>query len=742
MFGKLAELVLRRRTTVLVLALLLAVAGAAAGATLFDRLKGGGLDDRGAESGRAARVLEKDLGQPPPNLTLLVTAPHGVDERSAAAAGAALSRRLAAEPGISDSASYWTGGKPPQLRSKDGRKALVLATIRGDDTAVDNRLAELAPRYTGTRDGLEVKAGGTAMLQHEMVRQSEKDMVRGELVAFPLTLVLLVLVFGSVVAATLPLIVAVVTILVTMGVLWGLAGLTDVSVLAASVGTLLGLGLAIDYSLLVVSRYRDELRGGRPPSAAMRATLATAGRTVVFSAVTVAVALGSLAWFPLMTARSIASAGAVTALLAAFTSVTALPALLLALGRRIERGRLWRRGAGTANADGSSAQDRFWHALTGFVMRRPVAVAALVTSLLLLLGAPFLGIKVAMPDERVMPRSASSRQVSEVVAHEFESGEQSAVQVVVPRAGGGPRAAETYTARLSRLPNVARVEAAGGTYVGGARLVPPGPRHRRHATGQAAYLSVVPRDGGTDATARLVEDVRATPAPFPTLVGGTAAVSRDATTALVDGLPYAALTLVAAMLFLLFLLTRSVLLPIISLVLSALSLTATLGALVWIFQDGHLAGLLGGFTDTGTTAANLPVALFAIGFGLAMDYQMFLLSQIREEYETTGDATKAVTLGLARAGRIITAAAVLITVVFLAFNVSEVSYMKAFGTGLALAVLVDSTLVRGALVPAAMRLGGPATWWSPRLLRPIRPHAPGHPRHGTRSAPPHTRTPR
>ncbi|WP_433173983.1 MMPL family transporter [Actinoallomurus sp. CA-150999] len=699
MLKRLAGMVLRRRRAVLVAALVLALIGGAAAATLFEKTKGGGFDDPGAESGRAATALRDVFGQGRPNLVLLVTAPGGVDARDAA--GAALGRRLAAEPGVANVTSYWNSGHAPQLRGAKGDKALVLATISGDDTAVDKRVARLAERYAGARDGLEVKVGGYAMLQHEMNRQSQKDAATGEMIVFPVTLVALVFVFGSVVAALLPLAVAFVTMLLGMGLMWVLASVTDLSVLAVNAVTLLGLGLAIDYSLLIVNRYREELGRGRAPGEAIRTTMTSAGRTVVFSAVTVAVALGGLALFPLLAVRSLAYAGVTTALLAAAVSLTVLPALLAVFGARVGAGR------GPVRADGEG----FWHRLVSFVMRRPVPIATVVTAVLLLLGTPFLGIKLGFPDERVMPASSSARQVATAVRSEFGSAEQDALQVVVARPAGDRTALASYAARLSRLPNVVRVDTVTGGYARGAQVSPGRPGF---AAGGSVYLSVVPGSGDAG---RLVRDVRAVPAPFGVMVGGTAAVNVDATAALRERLPYAVGAVALVMVVLLFLLTGSLVLPLLALVLSALSLTATFGALVWIFQDGHLNGLLGGFTVTGDIAATIPVMLFALAFGLAMDYQVFLLSRIREEYERGGSATAAVAVGLERIGRIVTAAAVLISLVFLAFTASGITYMKAFGVGLPLAVLMDATLVRGALLPAAMRLGGRATWWAPGSLR-------------------------
>ncbi len=731
MLAKLSQFLLGRRRAVLLLAVLLALVGGAAGSTVFDRMKAGGFDDPGSESGRAAEVLADELGYQEANLVLLVHAPGGVDSEPATAAGHDLGRRLAAEPGVADVASYWDSGRTPQLRSADGELALVLATVQGDDTEAGERLAELEPEYQGEHAGMGVELGGPAVINKELGELSEQDAVRGEMIAFPIMLVLLVLVFGSLVAAALPLAVGAVTILFSLGLLWALAGATDLSVFAVNVVTLLGLGLSVDYSLLMVNRYREELRAGRDGAAAIRATLVTAGRTVLFSAVTVAVSLACLAWFPLLALRSIAYAGVLVSLLTALTTLLVLPALLAVLGPRVERGRLRRRRPGTADANADASADAnaetagdiaqgFWHRLASFVMRRPVPIATLGVLVLLLLGAPFLGLRMGTADERALPESSTGRQVAETLRDRFDSGESQALQVVFEDAPDAT-ATSTYAAALSRLDDVARVDAGTGSYADGTLVAPPGPAHQRYAgpggADAAGYLSVVPDAVDGPAIEDLVDAMRAAPTPDGTeaLVGGRAAVNMDGIAAIGDRLPAAAATLVVTMVVLLFLLTGSVLLPFLAMLLSALGLTATLGALVWGFQDGHLAGVLD-FTSTGDVVGTVPVLLFTVAFGLGMDYQVFLLSRIREEYERTGSPTDAVAVGLERIGRIVTAAAAVLSVVFLGFLVSGISFMKAMGVGLPLAVLMDATLIRGALLPATMRLGGRAIWWLPARL--------------------------
>lgn len=723
MFDRLAGLIIRRRVMVLVVSLLLALAGGVASTSLFGKLTAGGFDDPNSESRQAVEKLSTTFGQGPPNLTVLVTADGDVDDSAVASAGTELTKELGRQPGVKNVASYWTAGKAPQMKSKDGEQALIFGTVTGDEATSQKRASELAEEFEGKRSGLEVTFGGYAKFQQELLEQGQKDAQTGEAIAIPLTLIVLVAIFGSLVAASLPLIVAIVAMMLSMGLMWLLAEVTSVGSLAASVVTLLGLGLAIDYSLLFVNRYREELRSGKQTEEALRATMGTAGRTVLFSTLTVAVASCSLLWFPLLAVRSMGYAGALTAVLSGAASLLVLPALLVVMGDRIDRGRVFGRKRAAAAAAGtergSTLADGFWHRLAIVVMKRPVPIATIVTAFLLLLGAPFLGINIGMPDERVMPESSSARQVATAVKDGFDSSEQNALLVVAPKGGSDEQAVTAYAKDLSSLPGVATVHTSTGSFAGGDAAAPANEQSARFAADDAVYFAVAPSADDPDQADRIVGEIRDSDAPFDVLVGGTAATNKDASSALVKWLPYALGSLLIAMLVLLFLVTGSVLLPVVAVVLTMLSLTATFGALVWVFQDGHLAWLLGGFTPTGSIAATIPVMLFGLAFGLAMDYQVFLLSRMREEYDLTGSPTEAVARALERTGRIVTAAALAISIVFLGFVVSDISLVKAYGIGLPLAVLMDATLVRGALLPAAMRLGGKATWWAPAWLRRV-----------------------
>ncbi|HEX8132424.1 MAG TPA: MMPL family transporter, partial [Actinomycetes bacterium] len=465
-------------------------------------------------------------------------------------------------------------------------------------------------------------------------------------------------------------------------------------------------------------RYREELRAGREPADALLATMTTAGRTVLFSAATVAVSLLALLVFPLYFLRSFGYAGIAVVALAALGALVVLPALLAVLGRRVDRLRLplGRQRATSASAGGGG----FWHRLATGVMRRPLPIATGVVAFLLLLGTPFLGVRFGLPDDRVLPAGAGSRQVADALRTGFAADDASALAVVAT--GTGDPAAhrqdiDGYATALSRLDDVSRVDALTGSYADGRRLRGPTPASRRFAAPDGTWLSVVPSVGSSSARGEeLVARVRALPAPFGAQVTGPAAQLVDTKAALASHLPAAAAIIATVTFVLLFLMTGSVVIPLKALVLNLLSLTAVYGAMVFVFQEGHLADVLG-FTATGTIDTSMPVLMFCIAFGLSMDYEVFLLSRIKEEHDRTGDTVAAVAVGLERSGRIVTAAAALLAIVFAAFATSQVSFLQLFGVGTALAVVVDATLIRALLVPAFMRLAGRANWWAPAPLR-------------------------
>jgi putative drug exporter of the RND superfamily len=716
--ARLAPALVRRPRLVLVAALFLLVAAGAYGGGVVSSLGGGGFEDPGSESVAADDALDDTFGQGEANLILLAEADSGsVDDPAAVAAGEALTARVAAEPDVIQATSYWTLGSPPPLRSTDGDTAMVLVRVGdGDDVADDaERAAEIAETVAGDDGVLTVTAGGRAIVDERVSSTVESDLARAEAIAVPITLILMIIVFGSIVSALLPLAVGVFAIVGTFAVLQLTTSFTDVSIFALNLTTALGLGLAIDYSLFVVSRFREELAAGHHPRTAAVRTIRTAGRTIVFSAATVAISLSAMLVFPMMFLRSFAYAGIAVAILAAFGAVVVLPALLAVLGHRVDKGRVFRRREARPLGEG------LWHRVATFVMRRPLPIATAAVALLIFLGLPFLGIRFGVPDDRVLPPGDPARTVQDVLRTDFESREAAALEVVAP-ASGDPedRSADiaAYATSLSTLDGVARVDAATGSYAGGAEVAPASPASARFVAANSTWLSVVPAVEPLSPEGEAVVDaVRDTPSPLgDVLVGGPSADLIDSKDSLFSRIPVAAAIIAITTFVLLFLLFGSLLVPVKAVVLNLLSLTATFGAMVWIFQDGNLSGLLD-FTATGTIAVVMPVLMFCIAFGLSMDYEVFLLSRIKEEHDQGADNVTSVANGLERTGRIVTAAAVLIAVVFIAFATSGVAFIKLFGIGMTLAVLVDAFIIRSTLVPAFMRLAGNANWWAPAPLR-------------------------
>jgi len=687
----------------LLVALVITALAVLAGSGVADRLGSGGWEDPDAQSTYATKALEREFPDSQPNLLLLVDSGRSsVDDPAVAAEARRLTARLAGEKDVIGVGSYWQADSSaaPALRAEDGHEALIAAHITGDEKAMGETLDRLAPSYRGAHGPVKVKVGGIVAVRHEMQTIIKEDLTRAEMIALPVTLLLLVMVFGSAIAALLPLGIGIVAILGTNAVLRGLTEFTDVSVFAMNLTTALGLGLAIDYALFIVRRFREELSTGAEPLTAVATTLRTAGRTVLFSALTVAVSLAAMLLFPQYFLRSFAYAGIAVVLLAAAAALILLPAALVLLGHRVnslDLRRLFRRGRA---AKASGEEGTAWARMATLVMRRAPLFAVATTVVLIVLGLPFLGVKFGTADDRQLPSGAESHVVQQHIRDGFPGSPGGGLEVLA-EGKATPAQYAAYKDRIAGLPGVQRAD---------------GPLVK----GESAYFTVLPKgEAVDDAAQRLVGELRAvssTDAPFDTKVTGTAAVLVDSKHAIAERLPWAAAFIAVVTLLLVFLLTGSVLIPIQAVVLNALSLTAMFGAVVWVFQDGHLSGLLG-FTSPGSIETTLPVLMFCVAFGLSMDYGVFLLSRIKEEYDRTGDHNEAVRHGLQRTGGLITAAAVILAVVMVAIGTSRVTNTKMLGLGIALAVLMDAMIVRSLLVPAVMRLTGRATWWAPGPLR-------------------------
>ena len=724
MLTRIARAAVARPRLVVAVALLLMILSGAIGATVHSHMKSGGFVTEDLDSVQASQYLNEHFPGSEPNYVLLVTAEDGADSPAArAAADTAIAQLRGHSDIVSGVQSYWTSRPDLKqaLRSKDGKRALILASIEGDDAQLPDRAGKLSKEVQVESGPVTVEAGGLAASFSDINVQISKDLVIAEAVAIPVTGLLLAVVFGSVVAAALPIAIGLFAIAAALGILRVLTSVTDVSIFALNMTTALGLALAIDYSLFIVSRYREELTGGATPAAAVLRSIQTAGRTVVYSALVVALSLSALLVFPQYFFKSFAYAGIAVVAAATAAAVIVLPALLILVGTRIDAvdlraplRKLFRR----APRVDKQPQQTFWYRLVTAVMKRPLPIALATTAFLLLLGSPFLGVQFGYPDDRSLPTGVASREVGDVLRTEFDADMAASATIVLPEFRGTPAELDGYALALSKVPDVPAVLSSAAVYRNGWRVAPGVPEMADPSAG--TYLSVATTlDPYSDAGRIQLDALRAVPAPSEALITGPAALNQDSVTAITGKLPLAGALIAITTLVLLFLFTGSVVLPVKALALNILSLAATFGAMVWIFQEGNLSGLLG-FTSTGTLNLAMPILMFSLAFGASMDYEVFLLSRIREEWlagpKTTEGNTEAVAMGVARTGRIFTAAALLMSIVFLGVATSDVSMMKLFGLGCALAVISDATVIRGLLAPALMRMMGTWNWWAPKPL--------------------------
>ena len=701
------------------------VATAIFGVPIINHLSAGGFQDPQSQSAKAARLLTEKFDQSDQQLLITLTDPTGATSSRASTTGADIVGRLQASPHVLSVTSPWTS--PPaaaaELLSRDSTTGLIVATLSGGEDYAQRYAAELVDGIGGDRDGMTIRAGGIAMIYNQINQQTTRDLIRMEAIAIPLSFLVLVWVFGGLLAASLPLVVGLMAILGAMAVLRLITSFTEVSIFALNITTALGLALAVDYTLLILNRYRDEIGDGADPSAALVRTLCTAGRTVLFSAITVALSLSALLLFPMYFLRSFAYSGIATVAFAAAAAVIVTPAAIVVLGKRLDSFDirvLARRVLRRPDPVPTPIERQFLYRSTKIVMRRAIPVGLVIIALLLFLGAPFLRIKFGNPDDRVLPSSASSHQVGDRLRNDFSSDFNSGVSIVIPEAEGiSPAEFNRYAADLSRVAEVSLVSVPDGTFVNGDKIGPPSaPAGIADGSAFLSVRSTAPlySEASTSQLARL-HDVP-TPAGRDVLFGGVSQITSDIVGAVTSRMPTVLALIGLITLVLLFLLTGSVVLPLKAVALNILSLSAAFGALVWIFQDGNLGAF--GTTSTGTLEANIPVLMFCIAFGLSMDYEVFLLARIREYWlnssQTRADSDESVALGLARTGRVVTAAALIMSIAFAALIAAQVSFMRIFGVGLTVAVLVDATLVRMALLPAFMRVMGKWNWWAPQPL--------------------------
>ena len=687
----------RRALVVLLLGIVVVLGAGAYGSGVFDRLSQGGFDDPSTQSSIELDRERTLFG----NRSVDVVAIYSSDdERATDPAFQSEVERIVGDlpsSAVSSVVTYYDT-QDPTLLSKDGRSTQVLISLQGDSqNALLENWDRIAPRLDS--EALHTDLAGAFAVYGDVNDMTSRDLERAELVSMPLVVLLALLIFGSVVAALMPAIVGLAAMLGSLAVVRALTAFTDVSIFSVNVISLLGMGLAIDYALFVISRFREELAALPPDhpdavSHAITRTMTTAGRTVLFSGLTVAAAMSSLLVFPQNFLKSMGYGGISAVLIAMLAALTLLPATLRLLGRRIDGGRLpWRRHRPITVGDDHG----WWARLAHGVMRRPVLVIVGVMAVLLLVASPFLGVKWGSVDYHVLPADAPAHVAAEKLDTDFGP-ERSSASVLVQ--GADRTEVATYSQDLDGIDGITDVQ----------------PVAQR---GDATLLRVSwEGNSQSERSQDIVKELREVPAPSGStvLVGGLSATTVDLLTSVGSHLPWMGLIVVLVMLVLLFLAFGSLVLPIKAVVMNAVSITASFGVVTWIFADGHLSDQLG-FVSAGYLDATNPLVMLAILFGLSMDYEVFLLSRVREQWDRTHDNDLAVATGVQKTGRIITSAALLLAVVIGAFGLSGVVFMKMIGVGMLVALLIDATIVRALLVPATMKLLGRWNWWAPGLMR-------------------------
>ena len=730
MFTAWGRFVYRRRWPVLAISGLLLVASA------FIVVQGGKLQSGGfietSESGRASRLIERELPRAGGGTFTLIfssDARSGTSPEFRAAVDAALAP-LRKDSRIATIVTPYDGtaSDPTQLISKGGHAVAIDVAVKDDLATARDYYPEL--RALVRSDTLQVQATGVLAINSGFNEVLQQDLRRAETVSLPLALVLLLVVFGSIVAALVPLGVGVLAVVGGIAGMFLVARVTDVSVYALNVVTLIGLGVAIDYSLFITNRFREEMRRGRSGNNALAIAMATSGRAITFSGLTVAIGLSGMLFYQGTFLSSMGISGAIVVASAVFYGLTFLPALLAILGPNLWRGRV-------PILQPDSTGTGWWHTIATAVMRRPLLVLVPIVAFILLLGSPFLHLRLANNDVTALPTHEESRAAFDRLVNEFPGGNQTHISVVVEYPTADPLAPSRvpglveYAKRIAALPNVDTITSpvTVDPHFGAAEYAAlyAQPRAQLPAQLQAlvrgtvgehiVVLDVVTQKGiYSDEARQLLRSIRALPGPPDAAVAvtGFTAIDLDTVDFIASHTPAALAYIVAATMLVLFLLLGSVVLPLKAVVMNLLSISASFGAIVWIFQDGHLAAQLG-FTP-GSIDPTLPVIMFCTVFGLSMDYEVLLLSRMQEEYLRTKDNTSAVAMGLEKSGRLITGAAAIMVGVFAAFALADIVLIKAIGLGMALAVAIDATLVRALVVPATMRLLGDLNWWAPGPL--------------------------
>ena len=696
MFAGLGRFIVRRKKSVLILFIVGILAAGGVGSLAFSKLDSGGYSDLNSDSAKAYEYLtDKFKVQEPAAILVIDTGDRSVNDPAVMAEAAALEAKVKSVSNVDRTLSYWSTGGAPSMKADDDKAAFlfIFSSPDSNDWAALEKIGkEVQAKFDGKQGNFTVYASGAGVITNAINSKIKEDLLLAEAIAIPLTFILLIFVFGAMVASAMPLVVGVSAILGSFLVIYILTLFTDVSVFALNLITGLGLGLGIDYALLIVNRFREELHSGKSVDESVVITVATAGKTVFYSGLTVFVTMASLLFFPLNFLKSLGYAGVAVISLAVVGALIPLPALLAILGHKIDKGVI--RKAGIV-----PSEDGRWARTARTVMKRPVPVV--IGSLLVLgvLAAPITNIAFAQVDARVLPKSDPAAVASVVIEERFTGLEGSPIEVVIPNGKGKEIEINNFLARVQGVYGISRVG-------------------QLEYFGNDVRVQVISSEQSRTLDAqRIIHEIRDLPVPEGTLIGGAAADFTDSQDGIARTLPWALGWIALTVFILIFVFTGSIILPIKAVLLNAMSLVATLGAVTWIFIDGHLKWLVGDFTVTGTLDTGSVILVAVVVFGLSMDYELFLLSRIREEHLDGKSNVESVAKGLQRSARIITAAALLLAVVFAAFMTSGVTSIKMLGFGVAFAVLLDATLVRALLVPALMRLFGERNWWAPKSLQ-------------------------
>jgi RND superfamily putative drug exporter len=694
MFEKLGHVIVRRRKAMVVFFIVSVLTAGTIGTMIFSRLDSGGYSNPNSDSYQVYNYLNKNLKISDPNVVVVVDSGNlAITDPAIVAKAQALEAEMAKAPGVTSVLSYWSTGGEKTLAATDGKAAYILVYGGGEAFTPESQEmgAYFQKNFDGKRDGLTIYSGGVGVVGNAINKKIADDLKIAEAISIPLTFILLVLVFGAMAASAMPLLVGVSAILGAFFLLYLISLFTSVSVYALNLTTGLGLGLGIDYALLIVNRFREELHRGKSVEDSIVATMASAGKTVFYSGLTVLVTLFSLTFFPLPFLKSFGYAGVSVVAIAVAGALFGLPPILAMLGKKVDKGTV-RKSAITHKDEGR------WAQTARLVMKRPVAVVLLSLIVLGILAAPIKNIAFSQGDARILPASNPAAIATAIQESRFGSN-IATIDIIVLDGATKENEISSYIEKVKQVPGIVSVAA---------------PQAIGNDIQIMAYESMLPRSPEAQ---QLINNLRDLPSPTGTLIGGVAADYTDTQNGISQTLPLALGWIAISVLILLFVFTGSIILPIKAVLLNVMSLAATMGVMTWIFVDGNLQWLVGSFTVTGTLDTSIVILIFVVVFGLSMDYELFLLSRIREEHLLGKSNVESVALGLQRSARIITAAAVLLAVVFAAFVTSGVTSIKMMGFGVAFAVVLDATLIRALLVPALMRLLGERNWWAPKAMQ-------------------------